>query len=939
MFSGIQVRAESSTNFPNLKEKNDNSKTKDENGLELAGEWMGSVKIGDYHWKLSWDKVKFSKGYRVYRSEDNAENFEIIHEITDKKITYFLDEEFEFGKNYYYKVTYIHGNNESADSTISVMNYQLDSDNDHLPDLIELQIGTDVKLRDTDKDGLTDGFEYNRTGTSPTSVDSDENGIPDGLEDPDGDQLHNLEEYKQETDPKLIDTDFDHFTDGEEVNKYHTDPLNPDTDNDKLLDGMEVEFDTDPQNPHTKDPQTLDGDLQVEHSVNVNDIESDQNITPTLLVSTNAANAVTTTITNIEGTDANIFKDLPGYLGAPFEFNTEQPFEEAVITFNYDEKLEGNVSEFRPEIYYYNEVEGLLEKVENQVYNPETNSVSVKVTHFSTYILLNGIPFEAAWNREMLLPSTDEDGNVKNIDVVFSIDSSGSMDWNDPEDLRKVAATSFVDKLREEDRSAVVDFDSYARTLVNLTTDKTKVKYAISNIDSVGGTNLYAGLNSAVNQIIYNGNPDHEKYIIFLTDGDGTWYESALTKAKANNIVVYTIGLGYGVNFSLLERIANETGGKFFFASDASNLEGIFDETAGDTIDKVKDSDNDGISDYHELNGYRIENGVWITTDPNKGDTDGDGLGDGEEATLSFVSLSNIPYYKTTSRPDLEDTDNDGIIDSNDHNPKKYDVSQTHLTLMSDLSYINLEKMEGSLMTDLKDLSSIKENVSVKDRIDRLEGWKIANAENSNWYDSGLGALALKRGDQIVLAYRGTEPELAGWNDILADIQLGLINQNHQIDNAQRFAVNSILENKDTNKLYVTGHSLGGYLAQKISYDIIKNQLSTNLMMFPWNEIKLKNKLKDESYFQRGVTFNAPGFQPSLLFPPIPVTALMSDSYDDKVKNYRIDGDMVSQVWLKFGDEITLDNLKVKDITGDADDEAIYGPHDIAEFYAHFLGK
>ena len=33
------------------------------------------------------------------------------------------------------------------------------------------------------------------------------------------------------------------------------------------------------------------------------------------------------------------------------------------------------------------------------------------------------------------------------MDVVFAIDSSGSMDWNDPSDLRLTAAKAFVDDM------------------------------------------------------------------------------------------------------------------------------------------------------------------------------------------------------------------------------------------------------------------------------------------------------------------------------------------------------------------------------------------------------------------------------------------------------------------------------------------------------------
>lgn len=143
------------------------------------------------------------------------------------------------------------------------------------------------------------------------------------------------------------------------------------------------------------------------------------------------------------------------------------------------------------------------------------------------------------------------------------------MSWENPEDIRKTASKAYVDKLNEGDRSAVVDFDSFSDLLIELTTDKEKVKYAIDMIDSIGGTNLYRGMMEALDEVINNGNQDHLRFVIFLTDGNGTWNDQAINYANEHNIMIYTIGLGSGVDQALLERIGNSTGGKYFFADNA----------------------------------------------------------------------------------------------------------------------------------------------------------------------------------------------------------------------------------------------------------------------------------------------------------------------------------------------------------------------------------
>ncbi len=54
-----------------------------------------------------------------------------------------------------------------------------DSDGDGLEEALELQIGTDPRLKDTDEDGLSDYDEYCKYCTDPAKADSDGDGVPD----------------------------------------------------------------------------------------------------------------------------------------------------------------------------------------------------------------------------------------------------------------------------------------------------------------------------------------------------------------------------------------------------------------------------------------------------------------------------------------------------------------------------------------------------------------------------------------------------------------------------------------------------------------------------------------------------------------------------------------------------------------------------------------
>lgn len=87
---------------------------------------------------------------------------------------------------------------------------------------------------DFDGDGMPDGWEV-INGFDYTNP-------ADGVLDADNDQLSNLNEFLNQTDPYKEDTDGDSLTDGLEVNEYGTSPILSDSDGDLMPDDFEVRF-------------------------------------------------------------------------------------------------------------------------------------------------------------------------------------------------------------------------------------------------------------------------------------------------------------------------------------------------------------------------------------------------------------------------------------------------------------------------------------------------------------------------------------------------------------------------------------------------------------------------------------------------------------------------------------------------------------------------
>ncbi|AEA46073.1 vWA domain-containing protein [Archaeoglobus veneficus] len=168
------------------------------------------------------------------------------------------------------------------------------------------------------------------------------------------------------------------------------------------------------------------------------------------------------------------------------------------------------------------------------------------------------------------------------IDVVFALDSSGSMGWNDPSGLRKTAAKSFVDKLNSTtDQAGVVSWDNNIDFTQTLTNNFSLVKSKIDAVDSSGGTDLNVGLNAAISLLDTGKQANSSWVIIFLSNGQGTYSHSTAVVAANKGYTVYTIGLAISPGStaeSNLKDIANTTGGKYYSSPNATNLDAVFND-------------------------------------------------------------------------------------------------------------------------------------------------------------------------------------------------------------------------------------------------------------------------------------------------------------------------------------------------------------------------
>jgi len=205
--------------------------------------------------------------------------------------------------------------------------------------------------------------------------------------------------------------------------------------------------------------------------------------------------------------------------------------------------------------------------------------------------------------------SSWKDVKTKGIDIVMSLDISGSMLAKDfkPNRLEaaKDVAQEFIDS-RPNDRIGLVIFSGESFTQCPLTTDHAVIKNLFKDIRTgmvADGTAIGNGLATAVSRV--KDSNAKSKVVILLTDGVNNQGQvaplTAAEIAKAFNVRVYTIGVGtigkalspiamypdgtyqYGyvdvnIDEKSLTEIAEMTGGKYFRATDNKKLRDVYQE-------------------------------------------------------------------------------------------------------------------------------------------------------------------------------------------------------------------------------------------------------------------------------------------------------------------------------------------------------------------------
>jgi Ca-activated chloride channel family protein len=187
------------------------------------------------------------------------------------------------------------------------------------------------------------------------------------------------------------------------------------------------------------------------------------------------------------------------------------------------------------------------------------------------YFLLMLSPKDAVSDKELVRK-----------DIVFVLDTSGSMAEEGKMDKARKALLFGIRTLREGDRFNVINFAGeehlMERGLIAANAEgKKRGEEFVNKLQPTGGTNINDSLIASLKQFEKSDRP---KMLVFMTDGLPTVGETNTEKIISNlktqkgvDVRIFPFGFGYDVNTTLLDRIGSENSGISDYIQPKEDLE------------------------------------------------------------------------------------------------------------------------------------------------------------------------------------------------------------------------------------------------------------------------------------------------------------------------------------------------------------------------------
>ena len=191
------------------------------------------------------------------------------------------------------------------------------------------------------------------------------------------------------------------------------------------------------------------------------------------------------------------------------------------------------------------------------------------------------------------LSSEDKNEKIKDVDIICVVDVSGSMS-GDRLDLVKESLNYLVNLMNEQDNFALIQFSDDADLLTPPTKmtseNKTKILDLIRNLEIIGGTNIYSGLQEGL-RFIDNDYSSGKRIasMILLSDGEDNYggvetrFKNLLQNSKKDDYIftLHTVGYGENHDAKLMHDLSVIKDGGYFYIKRLSMVQDVFLEIYG----------------------------------------------------------------------------------------------------------------------------------------------------------------------------------------------------------------------------------------------------------------------------------------------------------------------------------------------------------------------
>lgn len=171
------------------------------------------------------------------------------------------------------------------------------------------------------------------------------------------------------------------------------------------------------------------------------------------------------------------------------------------------------------------------------------------------------------------------------VNLALVLDRSGSMQDRGKLDYAKRAAHRVVDALSERDRLAVIEYDDRISVLWPSAPVESKrlIKRRIDALTPRGNTDLTGGMMEGVDAVRQRLDREEITRVMLLSDGlanhgitDPRAIRRLVQEAKRDGVRISTLGLGADYNEDLMQAIAENGGGRYYFIENPNQMAEIF---------------------------------------------------------------------------------------------------------------------------------------------------------------------------------------------------------------------------------------------------------------------------------------------------------------------------------------------------------------------------